>query len=770
MRIPTTGCHARLGLALLMASLTGCTTTVLIQSYSVPAPNPVGYSWVGVSKVDITPPPGFPTGGHGPAGSLARGYWSRLYARTFFFEDKCGHVLILVSCDLFAIPAGLQQLVAREVAIKAAKLKVSVSVPPEALILAATHTHQSPGNFMTAELYNEYGSKWPGFSQRLFDFLVDRITCGIVEAIENTQHADTAATDFELDIHVGSLVDVVRSRSPRVFLLNHDAADIMNLNPKIAKCEEERWESEPEDAWTLSGCPRLRAVDRRATVVEIKATTVQGCGTTVGIMVFFASHPTVMADNAPLYSSDFVGAAVSAMERARPGPPAVVVGFFNGPEGDVTARRTSRDLRDVLDVAGRMVCGLDAALGSTAVKAITDPPITVVRTGQGVVPPCPDFAVPDPANPKVPKPPELATAPLMGVAALGGGEDDHTVLYSLGWREGVRDRALNGQGPKLPALDSQLLRGVKLSAWGEAPYKFSRRPEVVVARLGDFGLAALPVEMSTAQAFHIREALGIDIDKRWQLEIIGLANDYSGYTASPWEYAAQDYMGASTVWGPSEGPFLGCLIESAWNAKPNQSSRIVNEEEYRQLALPDESFGLSFVGDERVSDDEELESIVTSEPGIPDRHLPFFEWTECQTRPDTPSNEDCGVGLWDGSMFLDSTTVELDRTAARHVRMLVWDGSVWKVRQVNGVPDDDYGFNFISLIRHAPTADERFARKWVAIWLAPLWEPEPTEGTYAFWVYRGDGQSPVCSKPFPVQTPSGVPRAVPIGDCPSVAP
>src|SRR6266487_1808763 len=37
----------------------------------------------GVSRVDITPPVGYPTGGHGPTGGFARAYWTRLYARAF---------------------------------------------------------------------------------------------------------------------------------------------------------------------------------------------------------------------------------------------------------------------------------------------------------------------------------------------------------------------------------------------------------------------------------------------------------------------------------------------------------------------------------------------------------------------------------------------------------------------------------------------------------------------------------------------------------------
>src|SRR5213079_2666014 len=51
----------------------------------------------------------------------------------------------------------------------------------------------------------------------------------------------------------------------------------------------------------------------------------------------------------------------------------------------------------------------------------------------------------------------LAVRPVFGAAALGGAELDRTPLYELGWHEGRRDRAEDGQGPKLPGLDDNIL-------------------------------------------------------------------------------------------------------------------------------------------------------------------------------------------------------------------------------------------------------------------------------------------------------------------------
>src|SRR5215467_2572074 len=118
----------------------------------------------GVGKAEITPPPGWPTGGHGPAGSIARGYWNRLYARAFYIEDAQKQSIVLVSCDMFAVPLGLRAAVWNQV-------KAVPNLKADRLIIAATHTHQGPGNYLSAQVYNEFGSSASGFSKPLFDYL-----------------------------------------------------------------------------------------------------------------------------------------------------------------------------------------------------------------------------------------------------------------------------------------------------------------------------------------------------------------------------------------------------------------------------------------------------------------------------------------------------------------------------------------------------------------------------------------------------------------------
>lgn len=86
-----------------------------------------------------------------------------------------------------------------------------------------------------------------------------------------------------------------------------------------------------------------------------------------------------------------------------------------------------------------------------------------------------------------------------------------------------------------------------------------RRLPVVYAQIGDLSLGILPVEMSTTQAIRIRN--DFQTNESAPFQIVGLADEYSSYVATASEYAAQDYMGASTQWGPEEGAFFACKLK-----------------------------------------------------------------------------------------------------------------------------------------------------------------------------------------------------------------
>jgi hypothetical protein len=250
-------------------------------------------------------------------------------------------------------------MVAHDVATKG---NLGVVIPPESIVIAANHTHQGPGNFMTAEAYNAYGSFYGGFSRELFDFLVRRITGAIDLAIQDAlSHKDDTVL---LSVRTASISESIQmSRSPRTFLLNWNSQQLMRtMHPErsLPACRPDVETGEAREDWDLPGCPRLLSADPGMTLLEILRGT-----TRVGMLVFFAVHPTVLDAAAPFYSSDFTGYAMARLEREEKNAQAAhpVIGFFNEPEGDVVTQRGRRDLIDVARLGDRLVNAVSLCFG-----------------------------------------------------------------------------------------------------------------------------------------------------------------------------------------------------------------------------------------------------------------------------------------------------------------------------------------------------------------------------------------------------------------------
>ena len=687
-----TRAHSSVGWLVLFTGLAalamlGC-SVIWVPGYKVlplQANEPHGPRWIaGAKKIEITPPPGYPTGGHGPAGTTSRGYWTRLWVRAFYLNDNQGHQVAFVSCDVFAVPAALTSLVARALR--------SDGFAPEELVIAATHTHQGPGNYLSASIYNQFGSDHEGFDRELLNALARQITAAVTAARKDAfDHGNDIAT---IAIRRGDTLTEMRNRAPRVFLLNWNRDKLMDEFHQ-PPCNCARRPDEPTDGWDLSGCPRLRAFDPQLTLMEIRRGP-----EAIGLMVFFAAHPTVLRHNAPLFSSDFVGVAMLALERTAGYQ---VAGFFNGAEGDVTARRETRDLGETRRF------GLN--LRDDVVRILSKPPayippsITVASDARGVESACVDsrpggHAEYDPSL-------KLASLPEFGVAALGGAEDDRTVLYDLGWREGVRGVPERGQGPKQPGLDSKLLPIIHLTGFFAPRWAFPHTLPTSLIRLGQEVVATVPSEFTTAAGRDLREqvaaATGVAMS---DVLLVGLANEYISYTTTAAEYTAQDYSGASVIWGPTEAAFLSCRLANLATAVPRTS--FANT----RLFFPGtpKHFGPADCGEPHRFPDEELEEILLDPTGRPARQIAWFEWTE------------------------DSRSVtDQDAPFRRSVMVLESVNGGWQPRATDLGVDDDMGIGLLTLLLDGKSS----CRRWAAIWISPLWEV--AGGTYSLHVRGADG-------------------------------
>jgi neutral ceramidase len=770
-----------------------------IGKYTAGKPEATGAFRAGAGKTDITPPPGYPTGGDGPAGAVTRGYWTRLSARAFYFEDARGNRLALVSCDLFALPGGLTQTAARLINTESLRLardynitlpaEIPITLSKSELVVAATHTHQGPGNFLSVGAFNLFGSPYSGFDRDLFDFLADRIAGAVLSAMADAYAAKEPAlvqvhTTADCFAFTLDKAPFTRNRASLVFGLNGDRDQVTkDLNPSFdpaTGCErlcpepaghnpfpakyrirtaggtptldDESRDCEPAIGWRdTAGCPRLAATNARMTVVDVKRGP-RGAERTIGIALFFPVHPTVLLPDAPVNSADFTGVAVRTLERrlTTDATHPVIVAFFNGAEGDITARRLRRDLRDVNRIATLVLQSAEGVLHTTPTVEERDPVIAVARLdaransgGQCGITEWQQSA--------------LATRPAYGAAGFGGGEDDRTILFDLGFREGTRGQPHRGQGPKLPAFDSSLLREVRFTDCFAPPGIFPRELPVTFARLGVLSIATVPVELTVTMGYRIQQSLHLDADKSL---LIGLANEYANYSTTPEEYEAQEYVGASTIWGPQEGQVLGCALDRARQMLPASPRDAVTEPEtpVKPGVQPEEPFGLAFAGDPRRLADEELGRILLDKTARPARHLPWFRWTEL---PPVPAPADAHRDAFAGAT---ARRVEIQERGS--------DGQ-WHPRGTLNGPDDDTGINLLTMLMDGSKFNSKGEAQWAAIWAADLFETV-NAGTYRFHVtatrsnLESDrrGVAEVCSEEFTPPLPDSSQPPAPIAQAP----
>src|ERR1700727_567271 len=111
---------------------------VPLPPHAPPVATPAPFK-VGTWRVDLTPPPGVSTFGHGPDSLVAEGYWTRIYCRVFVVESGAGERIAIVPCDLSATSRLLHRTIAE---------KVKDLLPATRIFVSSTHTHAGPAHYM----------------------------------------------------------------------------------------------------------------------------------------------------------------------------------------------------------------------------------------------------------------------------------------------------------------------------------------------------------------------------------------------------------------------------------------------------------------------------------------------------------------------------------------------------------------------------------------------------------------------------------------------
>lgn len=204
---------------------------------------------VGCAHTIITPPPGTPLAGFGARSEGARGVHDDLCARALVLEES-GDRIGLVACDLCEVDA-------RFVAGVRSRVERATGIPPDRLMVTATHTHAAPATF---PLYSP-----PPDPAWVADLAV-RVAGTVAEAAANLAPA-------ALTLGVGREDTVARNRR------RPDGP----VDPAVTVLRADR-----------AGAPPV-------------------------LLVHYACHPTVLGPDSLLVSRDYVGFVVDAVERATGG-------------------------------------------------------------------------------------------------------------------------------------------------------------------------------------------------------------------------------------------------------------------------------------------------------------------------------------------------------------------------------------------------------------------------------------------------------------------
>src|SRR4051794_39029111 len=284
----------------------------------------------GAGQADITPPKlGYFLGGWTRADRLALGQSTRLYANALVLR-RGPKKLALVAAELFAVPAGLQEDVARAVA--------DLGYDKTTILLAASHTHSAPGGFANNPTYNtaapstETAGHPPSF-ERVFDPApADRqlYTFEVAQIAQAIRRADADVAPAAAAWGSGRLTGLTQNRSIEAHLANHGMKlDYGKGTPEMDPDGVEH---------TIDPAVDVLRVDKLVRRKHRKPRRVP-----IGAWSNFADHGTVVHSEFQAYSGDHHASAwrrfASRVRKAGKVPrrQTVVNVYPNADEGDQTA-------------------------------------------------------------------------------------------------------------------------------------------------------------------------------------------------------------------------------------------------------------------------------------------------------------------------------------------------------------------------------------------------------------------------------------------------
>lgn len=522
-----------------LGCLVGCGLQVPVVVSPAP-PAGSGMLRAGAAEVDLTPPAGLGTWGHGPDARPSRGHRGRLRCRVIYLEDARGERVALVPCDFAAMDLHLQRAVARAVDPR-------VGLGADRLLMSATHTHGGPGHYFAARNYNGlFSGEVRGYDPRFVAWIAERVAAAIERAHDTALPARLGwATRF---VNGGTEAEaaIAQNRSLPAHCANHDP-----MHGAASTCRSALADPIAE----VEGRLDLLRID-----VQDAGASEGGAGfRPLALYASFPVHGTSVPNTNVYFEADLWGFAARELEARLGEGGGFVAGLANGAEGDVRPSYAEQGWED----ARRLGLLLAERIAEThaGIEAFeTEPRITLAYR---------DVRLPGARAPGGEE--RACPRPELGRSAPGGSEEGRTGRYGPRWHEGMVDEGR--RGCHRPA-DAFFLHRFASAGFPEvAP--------LMMVGIGSGTLVAYPWEMTTTAGLRLRARVREALATEGSVALIGLANEYLQYLTTPEEYGAQHYEGASTIYGPHtlavvEGHFVqlaGYLLASRGGAPAHVEMR-----------------------------------------------------------------------------------------------------------------------------------------------------------------------------------------------------
>lgn len=470
---------------------------------------------VGRGTADITGPlVGVQLWGFGRPDQLGEGLHIRQRARAFIMAEEANpqQRLVFVSADLGSV----DHHVTLEV-VERLQAKFPGVYTLDNVIVSATHTHAGPGGHW-------HSRSDTGLDGGLYPEHFEAIASGITSAIASA-HADLQPG--QILINTGEVANAGANRSVTAYEENPAA-------------ERARYDANTNKEMVL-----LKFVDATGEI---------------GMLNWYALHPTAMNFHNRLVSGDHKGYASLKVERQAgvtyTANDEFVAAFAQADPGDVTPNTNLDNTGPgATDVETTQIMGeRQVVVAQTLFASASEPLQGKIDTRRMYV----NLSGYEVDAAFTGAGPQVTCPSAYGYSFAGGSTEDGGAHFLF--REGMTEqsvlmdwliRFVTGAPKWTQAVkDCQAPKPILFQTGTGNPPLQSQVRSVTLARIGQLVILALPAEVTTMSGRRLRETVMSQLgDWAEHIVLAGYANGFAGYVTTPEEYMLQQYEGAHTLHG-----------------------------------------------------------------------------------------------------------------------------------------------------------------------------------------------------------------------------